>query len=100
MINECLRYHGMFMGIQDYGDCTINKDFVAARLDPAIVTQLIQLQTNNNITQETLLRALQAGEWMPEGFDVQLEMEATAQEKARALAEQQAQLDASMGGLP
>ena len=100
MINECLRYHGMFMGIQDYGSCTINKDFVAARLDPSIVAQLIQLQTNSNITQETLLKALQAGEWMPEGFDVQLEMEATAQEKARALAEQQAQLDASMGGLP
>ena len=90
----------MFTSIQDYGTCTINKDFVAARLDPAIAREMIQLATNNNITQETLLRALQEGEWMPEGFDVQLELEATAQDRARALAERQAQLDASLGGLP
>ena len=99
MVNECLRYHGMFTSIQDYGTCTINKDFVATRLDPAIAREMIQMATNNNITQETLLRALQEGEWMPEGFDVQLELEATAQDRARALADQQAQLDASLSGL-
>ena len=36
---------------------------------------------------------------MPEGFDVQLELEATAQDRAKALAEKQAQLDASLSGL-
>jgi hypothetical protein len=100
MVNECLRYHGLLMNTQDYGSCEINKDFVAARLDPAIVQQMIQLEANGKITQETLLRVLQGGEWMPDGFDLATEIEDTAKARAQALADQQAQLDASLGGLP
>jgi hypothetical protein len=100
MVNECLRYHGLLMNTQDYGSCEINKDFVAARLDPAIVQQMIQLEANGKITQETLLRVLQGGEWMPDGFDLATEIEDTATARAQALADRQAQLDASFDGLP
>jgi hypothetical protein len=61
---------------------------------------MIQLEANGKITQETLLRVLQGGEWMPDGFDLATEIEDTAKARAQALADQQAQLDASIGGLP
>ena len=100
LLNTCLQYHAAFLQLPDGGSATVNRDFVSARLDPAEVTQLIQLRINNDISQESLLNRLAEGEWMGGDFDVQMELEKTAQEKARALAEQQAQLDASMSGLP
>jgi hypothetical protein len=58
------------------------------------------VRINNDLSQETLLGRLAEGEWLGGDFNVELEMEKTAQEKARALAEQQAQMESSMEGLP
>lgn len=100
MLNTCLLFHAAFLQLPDGGRATVNRDFVSARLDPADVAQLIQMRINNDLSQETLLSRLAEGEWLGGDFDVELEMEKTAQEKARALAEQQAQMESSMEGLP
>ena len=79
MIDNCLRYHAEFMGQQEAaGSCTVNRDFIGARLDPADVNALLQLYTAGTITKETLLQQLADGEVLGDDFDVQEEIDATA----------------------
>jgi hypothetical protein len=100
LLDTSMGFHAGFMNLADGGSSVVNRDFVSSRLDPAEVGQLIQLRINNDISQELLLTRLAEGEWLGGDFDVQLEIEKTAQEKAKVLRDQQAQLDASLGGLP
>lgn len=100
LLDTCMGFHARFMGLADGGSSVVNRDFVSSRLDPAEVQQLIQLRINNDIGQELLLTRLAEGEWLGGDFDVALEIEKTAQEKAQALRDQQARLDAASGGLP
>ena len=79
MIDNSLKYHAEFMGQQEAaGSCTVNRDFIGARLDPADVNALLQLYTAGTITKDTLLQQLADGEVLGDDFDVQEEIEATA----------------------
>ena len=79
MIDNSLKFHAEFMGQQEAaGSCTVNRDFIGARLDPADVTALLQLYTAGTITKDTLLQQLADGEVLGDDFDVQEEIDATA----------------------
>ena len=79
MIDNCLKFHAQFMGQQEAaGSCTVNRDFIGARLDPADVNALLQLYTAGTITKDTLLQQLADGEVLGDDFDVQEEIDATA----------------------
>ena len=79
MIDNCLKFHAEFMGQQEAaGSCTVNRDFIGARLDPADVNALLQLYTAGTITKDTLLQQLADGEVLGDDFDVQQEIDATA----------------------
>jgi len=79
MIDNSLKFHAQFMGQQEAaGSCTVNRDFIGARLEPADVNALLQLYTAGTITKETLLMQLSDGEVLGDDFDVQQEVDATA----------------------
>lgn len=97
-IDNCLRFHAAYLGEPTPGNCLINRDFVSAKLDPAAVAQIIAGYNSANplYTQETALRMLNDGEWLPEEFDVEEELQAT-----EAIAQQrlQAAQDAMAGAV-
>ena len=79
MIDNSLKFHAEFMGQQEAaGSCTVNRDFIGARLDPTDINALLQLYTAGTITKETLLQQLADGEVLGDDFDVQQEVDATA----------------------
>ena len=79
MIDNSLKFHAEFMGQQEAaGSCTVNRDFIGARLDPADVNALLQLYTSGTITKATLVQQLADGEVLGDDFDVQEEIDATA----------------------
>jgi hypothetical protein len=79
MIDNSLKFHAQFMGQQEAaGSCTVNRDFIGARLEPADVNALLQLYTASTITKETLLMQLSDGEVLGDDFDVKEEVDATA----------------------
>lgn len=79
MIDNSLKFHAQFMGQQEAaGSCTVNRDFIGARLEPADVNALLQLYTAGTITKETLLMQLSDGEVLGDDFDVQEEVDATS----------------------
>jgi hypothetical protein len=51
---------------------------MGTRLDPQEINSLLQLYTAGTITQETLLQQLSDGEVLGDDFDVEEELEATA----------------------
>jgi len=78
MIDNSLKFHAQFMGQQEAaGSCTVNRDFIGARLEPADVNALLQLYVAGTITKETLLMQLSDGEVLGDDFDVQQEVDAT-----------------------
>ena len=79
MIDNCLRFHAQYLGQGvTAGSCLINRDFIGARLEPQEIQSLLQLYTAGTITQETLLQNLADGEVLGDDFDVDEELEATA----------------------
>lgn len=79
MIDNSLKFHAEFMGQQESaGSCTVNRDFIGARLDPTDINALLQLYTAGTITKDTLLQQLADGEVLGDDFDVQQEVDATA----------------------
>jgi hypothetical protein len=79
MIDNSLKFHAKFMGQQEAaGSCTVNRDFIGARLDPTDVNALLQLYTAGTITKDTLLQQLADGEVLGDDFDVQEEIDATS----------------------
>ena len=79
MIDNCLQFHAQFIGQGEAaGSCLVNRDFVGARLEPADITALRELYTAGVITQETLLQQLADGEVLGDDFDVQEELDETA----------------------
>ena len=74
-----MSYHYGKLGQQESaGSCTVNRDFIGARLDPTDINALLQLYTAGTITKETLLQQLADGEVLGDDFDVQQEVDATA----------------------
>jgi len=98
-IDVALELHAQYLGTTP-GSCELSRDFLAQRLDPAEVAQLIALRTNGSITQETLLRQLDQGGWLGDDFEIDQEVLATETEQANAMAAQEAQLQASIEAMP
>jgi len=79
MIDNCLQFHAHYLGQNESaGSCHVNRDFMGERLQPAEIQSLLQLYTAGTITQETLLQQLSDGEVLGDDFDVDEELEATA----------------------
>ena len=79
MIDNCLQFHAEFIGQGEAaGSSHVNRDFMGTRLDPQEISSLLQLYTAGTITQETLLQQLSDGEVLGDDFDVDEELEATA----------------------
>jgi hypothetical protein len=79
MIDNCLRFHAEYLGNTEAGgSCHVNRDFIGERLRPTEVQSMLQLYVSNVITQETLLQQLADGEILGDDFDVEEELEATA----------------------
>ena len=77
MIDNCLLFHANYLGSNESGSSFVNRDFLAARLDPQEIGSLLQLYTAGTITQETLLKQLHEGEVLGDDFEVEEELEAT-----------------------
>ena len=77
MIDNCLRFHAAYLQEPQAGSSFVNRDFLAARLEPTEIQSLLQLYTAGTITQNTLLNQLEAGEVLGDEFDVEEELEAT-----------------------
>ena len=79
MIDNALQYHAQFLGQNEAaGSCLVNRDFIGAQLQPQEITALLSLYTAGTITQETLLQRLADGEVLGDDFNVEVEIEATA----------------------
>lgn len=79
MIDNCLQFHAQFIGNNTSpGSAYVNRDFLGTRLEPAEIQALLQLYTAGTITQETLLRELAEGDVLGDDFNVDQELEATA----------------------
>jgi hypothetical protein len=77
LIDNCLQYHADYLQIPEAGSSFVNRDFMAARLEPDEIQALLQLYTAGTITQSTLLEQLEAGEVLGDDFDVEEELEGT-----------------------
>jgi hypothetical protein len=77
MIDNCLRFHAAYLQESQVGSSFVNRDFLAARLEPTEIQSLLQLYTAGTITQNTLLNQLEAGEVLGDEFSVEEELEAT-----------------------
>jgi len=79
MIDNCLQFHAQYLGQNEAaGSCHVNRDFMGTRLDPQEINSLLQLYTAGTITQETLLQQLSDGEVLGDDFNVEEELDATA----------------------
>jgi hypothetical protein len=79
MIDNCLQFHAQYLGQNEAaGSCHVNRDFMGERLQPTEIQALLQLYTAGTITQETLLQQLSDGEVLGDDFDVEEELDATA----------------------
>jgi hypothetical protein len=79
MIDNCLQFHAQYLGQNEAaGSSRVNRDFMGTRLEPQEITSLLQLYTAGTITQETLLQQLSDGEVLGDDFDVEEELDATA----------------------
>ena len=77
LIDNCLLFHANYLGSNEAGSSFVNRDFLAARLDPQEIGSLLQLYTAGTITQETLLKQLEEGEVLGDEFDIEQELEST-----------------------
>jgi hypothetical protein len=100
LIDTCLRFHAAYLNLPTAGSSMVNNDFVAHKLEPSHVAELIKLRVGGDITQETLLIQLADGEWLYDDFDVDAELEATAAQQERRLVAQEQQLSANLQQLP
>jgi len=79
MIDNCLQFHAQYIGNNTApGSSYVNRDFLGTRLEPQEIQALLQLYTAGTITQETLLRELAEGDVLGDDFNVDEELEATA----------------------
>ena len=77
LIDNCLLFHANYLGSNEAGSSFVNRDFLAARLDPQEIGSLLQLYTAGTISQETLLKQLEEGEVLGDEFNIEEELEAT-----------------------
>ena len=79
MIDNCLQFHADYIGNNTApGSAYVNRDFLGARLEPADINALRDLYVAGVIGQETLLTELAEGDVLGDDFNVDAELEATA----------------------
>lgn len=85
----CLQFHALYMSLESGGSCTVNREYLEWALQASDVGQYTAMQTNNQISLDTLWDVLERKKWLPKGFD-------HTAEKTRLLASINA--DREMGG--
>ena len=85
LIDNCLMYHAKYLNLPQSGNCFVNRDFLGSRLDPQEINSLKELWTSGAITQETLLKQLEAGEVLGDDFEIEEELLAVQQEGLTAM---------------
>lgn len=100
MIDSALRFHGEYLGIPNPGRCMVNTEFTEVTLDATVGKFLHELRTSGDITQETMLISLAARKAFYDDFDVDRELEETAQQQAEMQAQREEELKMMMEGQP
>tara|TARA_R100001443_G_scaffold15453_4_gene25282 strand:+ start:162 stop:1553 length:1392 start_codon:yes stop_codon:yes gene_type:complete len=77
LVDNCLRFHSMYLNEPTAGSSFVNRDFVSTRLQPQEIQSLLQLYTAGTISQKTLLDQLSSGEILADDFDIEEELEST-----------------------
>lgn len=87
-VNNCLRYHAMFLGQAEppWGRASLDRDFASMKLTPQEITSLLQVHGANILTPETVLKLLKDGYVLPSGFDVETELKKLEEMKMQAMA--------------
>ena len=77
LIDNCLKFHSEYLNESSSGNCFVNRDFLAARLEPQEIQALLALYTAGTISQKTLLDQLSENEVLGDDFNVEEELEST-----------------------
>jgi hypothetical protein len=98
MIDSALRFHGEYLGLAPdaVGRCMVNTEFTEVTLDATVGKFLHELRTAGDITQETMLISLAARKCFYDDFDVDRELEETAQQQAEMQAQREKELKMMM----
>jgi hypothetical protein len=98
MIDSALRFHGEYLGLAPdaVGRCMVNTEFTEVTLDATVGKFLHELRTAGDITQETMLISLAARKAFYDDFDVDRELEETAQQQAEMQAQREEELKMMM----
>jgi hypothetical protein len=91
MLQDAAAYAGV-----EPPEVTIPKDYENRLLDGNQITAMLQLQMQNQVSQETLLRILQEGEVLPPYVDIAEEIARTKDEMEQKLKDQMAQAEEQM----
>ena len=79
-VADLLRMAGKYAGVEPPTSVTIPQDFTNRLLDGNQITAMLQLQMQNQISQELLLRILQEGEVIPPYVEIDQEIALTKEE--------------------
>ena len=94
-IQKIVRIAAAYAGVEE-PQVTIPKDYENRLLDGNQITAMLQLNMQNVISQETLLRILQEGEVLPPYIDLEEEITRTQDELEEKMQEALDQADAQM----
>jgi hypothetical protein len=72
-LNECLRIHARWMGLETGGSVAVNGDFENTPIDTQMADTLSRLVAAGHLSMETMWQALVRGEILPESFDPEVE---------------------------
>jgi hypothetical protein len=102
MIDTALRYHGEYLGIppDGVGRAMVNTEFTETTLDATVGKFLLDLRASGEITQETMLISLATRKAFYDDFDVDREIEETAQQQAEMQAQREEELKMMMEAQP
>jgi hypothetical protein len=102
MIDTALRYHGEYLGIppDGVGRAMVNTEFTEISLDATVGKFLLDLRASGEITQETMLISLASRKAFYDDFDIDREIEETAQQQAEMQAQREEELKMMMEAQP
>lgn len=72
---EALGFHAEWLGKEEAGTVSVNRDFEAQMLSPQMVQALVAMVDRQKLSLETMWEILERGEVLPEGFDREQEMD-------------------------
>ena len=100
MIDTALQFHGEYLGLgpDQVGRAMVNTEFTEVTLDATVGKFLADLRAAGEITQETLLISLASRKAFFDDFDVDRELEETAQQQAEMQQQREDELQMMMEG--